>query len=339
MARAALPKLVAALKKDFGVTLSISAEQEYIALKPNEQGYEIDPDPLKIPEGAKNKAYTKLALGKKGYTPAKGFALSPHIISHYRECDPNIYEVVLSHETLKGDAQHLGDELVRLREIIAINGKKQGVEITLDPLVHIKRNFFEPAIKLTPSLQIAFSLKDERGVNIAQSPDWRVNGKLRFEDYFAASMLPVLQELLVFQASEKKALDAYRQCVYMPKNMSVGEDDKHAALLIRAQGDAMYFENRLPASNADPYLAILATLTAVYAALEDIRSGAAKQAQDIGKIPYSMHTVLENLRQAERSVDLLNRVCGAGVGERIREVLLAEVQSKEISNAMGNARG
>ncbi len=320
-----------AIKRDFGLTVQMGAELEFVA---HALDGKYDANPLGLSED-----------GKKSGAPKKLFVNSPFISSEYKETGPRKYELVFHHLRHHGSGVVLARAIEMAKKHARAGAAAKGVEVYFEAIPE------PPAtgiLRMSCALQVNLSLVDGQGhdvLNKIMGGDIAVIGK---------NMLPVQAETLLLHVP---TAESCRRFCRMEMHRSFAplfigyakrrEDNTTTASLmcVIPGGDApadydLHLENRLAGADADPYQVVLATLAATYHALKhgkgirvvDGRIWADPRA--VEETPSRLRSVetlqYDDVRNAFKKAhffrDVLNEVSGPEkLGDRFCEAVLANI--------------
>lgn len=150
------------------------------------------------------------------------------------------------------------------------------------------------------SMHLHISVVDAQGANVFSLPDGRDSPGL---GHFIAGLQTHLPDLMLLLAPNVNAYRRYVSGSQAPINLQWGYDNRTTGLRIPASGPAARrVENRVAGADANPYLAIAASLAAGLKGLQEQRTPSAPQAgngyDQAHSLPRSMEAALQKLQHS-----------------------------------------
>ena len=299
-ARAVL-KRVLALFEDAGLEPVIAPELEFFLVKQSNDAN----SPLITPTGRSGRA----EKAKQAYGIDAVNEFDPLFEDIYDYCDAQNLDVdTLSHEAgaaqmeinfNHGDVLDLADQTFLFKRTVR--------QAALDHDVHA--TFMAKPMQSQPgsAMHIHVSVMDaETGENIFSDPDGepseRFNHAIGGMQRYLSAAMPLMAPYV----------NSYRRLLAgedSPTNLAWGVDNRTVGLRVpRSTPQNRRIENRLPGADANPYLAIAATLAAVYLGLTQetkARREHTKSAEDLTTIPRNLDAALDKLEKETILQDVL----------------------------------
>lgn len=214
----------------------------------------------------------------------------------------------LSHETgsaqlevnlLHGDPIELADQVVMFKRIARRAAADQGMNIT----------FMAKPIEdqAGSAMHLHVSLVDHGGSNVFAAEDGKDTPLFH---HFMAGLQRYLPEIMPLLAPHVNSYRRMRPNLSAPANVEWSHDNRSCGLRVpKADAAARRVENRLPGADANPYLAIAATLLAGYLGIEEKLE---RRPEALGNVylaqttlPLSLPHALDRLRACEPARTLL----------------------------------
>ena len=302
--------------KDLGLKPTIAPELEFFLVRRESEAN----TPLTPPIGKSGRA--EMAPQAYGIDAVNEF--DPLFEDIYDYCDAQNLDVdTLSHEAgaaqmeinfNHGDVLDLADQTFLFKRTVR--------QAALDHDVHA--TFMAKPMQSQPgsAMHIHVSVQDEQtGKNIFSSDDGEPSEKFYhaiggMQKYLSAAM-PLMAPYV----------NSYRRLLAgddSPTNLAWGVDNRTVGLRVpRSNPNNRRIENRLPGADANPYLAIAATLASIYLGLvheTKARREHTKSAEDLTTIPRNLDAALDKLEKET----LLHEVLGEDFVRVFSEIKRAE---------------
>ena len=339
-----------AIERDFGITLQIGAELEFVARSSDLANCEDPTNPLGVEFEGK---YTN---ARKAF-----FASSPVVTNIYKEDEPLQYEVVIGHESTAG-AIRAAAAIDQVRKHINTRGAAYKVHTSTEAT-----SPFVPAGQGTvcSGMHINISLW-KAGKNLLQADGKPVAEQQRAEEYadeIVNAALGIQSETVLLHAPNEgsyKRFGASRHSPHKISNSFTGSmvfrgyhraDLNHKPHYTDKTGQQRYakeghypghIESRLAGADADPYQVVLATLAGVYAGLEQHYIAEVPYPRGSDYIPRSVDAAAERFSQSTHFKRLLNRLAckeqeGDMLGDNFCAAVLSELEEKKRSGHAAQA--
>ncbi|MGC4108116.1 MAG: glutamine synthetase family protein [Thermomicrobiales bacterium] len=148
---------------------------------------------------------------------------------------------------------------------------------------------------------IHLSLRDrETGQNAFPATDdprsWAMADTMR---WFLGGLIAGSRELSLFVASTVNAYKRFALGSWAPVHLAWGRDNRTCAFRVVGSGQALRIENRLPGSDANPYLSFAAVLAAGIHGIEqqieppDMFVGNGYTATDLPRVPHTLYRAID----------------------------------------------
>ena len=290
------------LKKfeEMGLRPMIAPELEFFLVR-REAAAET---PLSPPVGKSGRA--EMAPQAYGIDAVNEF--DPLFEDIYDYCDVQNLDVdTLSHEAgaaqmeinfNHGDVMDLADQTFIFKRTVR--------QAALDHDVHA--TFMAKPMQTQPgsAMHVHVSVMDEDGKNIFSDeegePTDRFNHAIGGMQRYLSAAMPLMAPYV----------NSYRRLLSgedSPTNLAWGVDNRTVGLRVpRSSPENRRIENRIPGADANPYLAIAATLASVYLGLKNetkARREETKSAEDITTIPRNLDVALDKLEKETALHDVL----------------------------------
>ncbi|MBI5487583.1 MAG: glutamine synthetase [Deltaproteobacteria bacterium] len=121
---------------------------------------------------------------------------------------------------------------------------------------------------------------------------------------FLAGQLAHAKELMLFWAPFVNSYKRYHTATFAPTRLGWSIDNRTVGFRSVGRGDSLRFENRIPGADANPYLALAATIAAGLDGLEQGLepsppfSGDAYAAEGLDRVPDTMPAAIESLERS-----------------------------------------
>lgn len=314
-----IKRLQDAIEKEYGMKLLIGAELEFSVTPTSDAGaqtmYALKADP---------------SMNKRAQVPAPFFSGRGRVKEIYSESAAHQFEMVLGHE--RGDALSTAHALVAARKLV----ERQAPKIDLQPhftALHPLRE--KVPFNTTNGMQISISLIQPDGVN-AFSQDMDTDDLDSVNaNAFAIAMLPMIRSTMLLHAPNK---ESYKRFAVKSSGDAPTEFTNLTGVVpkVDVNGFNGRVETRIAGADADPYLVVLATLAATYAALQSdtvhVRKGIMRceASEDIyhseGKIPKTRDEAEQEFRKDNRFRMLMNNLTRPErLGDQLCEAVLYDI--------------
>lgn len=251
-------KRVIGMLKDLGYRALVAPELEFYLVSKN-----LDPDlPLEPPIGLSGRQES----GRQAYGIEAANEFDPIIEDIYEFCDKSDIDIdTMAHEAgaaqmeinfNHGDPLELADQVFLFKRLVRQSALKHGIHATFMAKPHER----EPG----SSMHIHQSLVDvAKGKNVFANPRTGKDSKL-FLNYIGGlqKYLPAAMPLLAPNVNSYRRIARYSDA---PINVHWGRDNRTCGLRVPvSEPGARRVENRLAGSDANPYLAMAASLACGY---------------------------------------------------------------------------
>lgn len=256
-----LLKSVIALYAEKGWRAVVAPELEFYLTAPN-------PDPCE-PVAAPSLANGRKESAQHPYDMEALELFDPVMRSIYEHCALTGIPVdTLSHETgaaqlevnlLHGDPLKLADQVVLFKRIARKAAAEQGMNITFmaKPM----------ADQAGSAMHLHVSVVDAAGANLFADGESVDTPMFR---YFMGGLQTYIPEAMPLFAPHVNSYRRIRPSLSAPANVEWSHDNRSCGLRVPKGGrDARRVENRLPGADANPYLAIAATMLCGYLGVEE----------------------------------------------------------------------
>ena len=214
------------------------------------------------------------------------------------EMGPSQFEINLKH----GDALALADQTFLFKTLLKETGNRHGLNVVCmaKPLAG------EPG----SSMHLHQSVVDSEGCNVFSQPD---GSESRLFHGFIAGMQQYLAELMPLYCPSPNSYRRFVKNLAAPVNLSWGVDNRSVGLRVPLSvPQARRVENRLPGCDANPYLALAASLGAGLLGMEQglqpapaVTGNVFLQEDDGGdSLPRTLDAALVRMQQGSAAANL-----------------------------------
>ncbi|MFC3532631.1 glutamine synthetase family protein [Vogesella facilis] len=246
--------------------------------------------------------------------------LGIHTDTWVHEMGPSQFEINLKH----GDALALADQTFLFKTLLKETGLRHGLRVVCmaKPLAG------QPG----SSMHIHQSVVDGNGRNVFSQPNGE--GSHAFLHYLAG-LQRYLPQLMPLYCPSPNSFRRFVKGLAAPVNLSWGIDNRSVGLRVPVSGpEARRVENRLPGCDANPYLALAASLGAgLLGVEEELQPTAAaegnvfNQQLDAPELPATLEAALAALRGGDACSRLFGAEFAAAYAA-VKEVELASFQGE-----------
>jgi glutamine synthetase len=304
----AIRLLEKAIKRDFGVTVKMGAEQEYSVFPP----LGVDANPLKLTRTAEQH---HIDWEQGASSIPKYFYNYYHVVAHYREELKNQYELVFGHEN--GSPEILGKAILHARYLLRKLAQREKLNLSFNGLQ--KNEDPKSDIHISQALHINASIWDDEGHNIFESETRQSNR------YIANEVLLLSKELLAVIAPRKNLLRRFSNTSGCPPH-NFNFTEKGSMFVATQMRHGEYMENRLPSADCDPLHAIVISLIAIYQGLQaEKRKEILPAMIDHGPIITMQNDAMKRLQNCTRFESTLNSISGGDLGTRLSNAIKTEI--------------
>ena len=278
-----------------GLAPVVATELEFFVFAPNPDPREPFLPPLGL-DGRRE-------VGASAFSVASSHGLRPFFAEVYRAMaaldlprDTFMHEMGVSQFEINfphGDALQLADQTFLFKHLLREVGLRHGLSVVCmaKPLGGVPGS----------SMHIHQSLVDADGRNVFSDADGQPTAAFA---QFIGGQQAALGELTLLLAPNVNSYHRLAQPYASPNNLCWAWDNRAAGLRIPASGpQARRVENRLPGADANPYLALAASLGAgLYGLLRGVQpsapAGGAFEVPDALRLPTSMNEALHRLQRS-----------------------------------------
>ena len=227
------------------------------------------------------------------------------------------FEINLNHST---DAIQAADDVIQYKRIIQAAAKVHGYDATF-----MAKPFKEDA---GSGMHMHVSMYDEKGENQFAKD----NKKMLYQA--VGGCLDTLHGAMAFLSSNPNAYRRYVPDLAIATQKSWGHENRYVAIRIPSSNDKnTRIEHRVPAADANPYLAMAALLGGVYSGIKN-KSDPGKEFEGLACYEHLYpHTLDAALNELDQDKDLRETL-----GEHFVDIYLAYKRSeiKEFNNFISN---
>lgn len=336
LARRSIQLLEKAIFNEFGLQVHMGAELEYRLLDKDGKGKGFNLPLMTDAKWSKTREYFYAGDDGSRFRNSRLLKDSSFIRAHYKEDNAGKHEVVFSHEPEKNHGcAFLADAIAKTKHIISREAPRYCEE-------DVQANFKAYRRGVTAGLHLNVSLWRNGKNNLNYLYTTSHFTDVYCGDWISAAMLPALRDAMLLMAPKPESLRRFGVHDGVPESLDVRPDDimKSGAVINRynryneTMESSMRIENRIPGADADPHLAIVATLYAVYSALCMMRDdmthpllqGMRYEARaSLGKISKDFGEVRNQFLEATDFANILNRLSGEEkLGDALKEAVLAQ---------------
>lgn len=239
--------------------------------------------------------------------------LGIHTDTWVHEMGPSQFEINLKH----GDALQLADQTFLFKTLLKQTGQRHGLQV----VCMAKPLEGQPG----SSMHLHQSLLDQAGRNAFSRDDGQPDARFH---HFIAGLQRYLPELMPLFCPSPNSYRRFVKNLAAPVNLSWGEDNRSVGLRIpRGNAANRRIENRLPGCDANPYLALAASLGA---GLLGLRQGLQPDAAVSGNVfrdeaATALPTTLDAALQGMQAGTALRELCGSEFAEAYAAVKALEL--------------
>ncbi|SFQ10123.1 glutamine synthetase [Geopseudomonas sagittaria] len=286
---------------ELGLTPVVATELEFFVFAPNPDPREPFQPPLGL-DGRRE-------VGASAFTVASNHGLRPFFAEVYQcmaalglprdtfmhEMGPSQYEINLLH----GDALQLADQTFLFKHLLREVALKHGLIVVCmaKPLGNVPGS----------SMHIHQSLVDADGRNVFSDAEGEPTPAFA---HFIAGQQAALADFTLLLAPNVNSFHRLAHPYASPNNACWSYDNRAAGLRIPASGpEARRVENRLPGADANPYLALAASLGAgLYGLVQGLQPAPPArgefQVPDALRLPASMSEAVQRLQRSTLAREL-----------------------------------